>query len=118
MISANRSARKSGRAGPVSRPGALAAGPCPRGELGGLYADMVSSAMRNIEDTFAGIDGTLKAARGDLGRAQVFTLGVGVNSSNASNFTYLASTGMVEFYAIPRPGSPPTIWPGPIHATC
>jgi DNA-binding MurR/RpiR family transcriptional regulator len=26
------------------------------GDLGGLYADMVEAAMRNIEETFAGID--------------------------------------------------------------
>ncbi|MEM6306107.1 MAG: SIS domain-containing protein, partial [Pseudomonadota bacterium] len=29
------------------------------------------------------------------------------NNSNARNFTYLASTGMVQFHAIPRPGSTP-----------
>ena len=34
-------------------------------------------------------------------------LGVGVNHSVARNFTYLASTGMTEFHAIPRPGSTP-----------
>jgi hypothetical protein len=28
-----------------------------------------------------------------------------VNNANARNFTYLASTGMTEFHAIPRPGS-------------
>jgi len=38
----------------------------------------------------------------------VYTLGVGVNHSNASNFTYLASTGMVQFHAIPRPASTAT----------
>jgi DNA-binding MurR/RpiR family transcriptional regulator len=58
---------------------------------------------------------TLKEAAEAIWAArQVFTLGVGVNNSNASNFTYLASTGMVQFHAIPRPAaSPPTIWPGP-----
>lgn len=77
------------------------------GKLGALYADMVNSAISNIEDTFANIDvGTLKQAAETVWAARrVFTLGVGVNSSNASNFTYLASTGMVEFYAIPKPGS-------------
>jgi DNA-binding MurR/RpiR family transcriptional regulator len=77
------------------------------GKLGALYADMVSSAISNIEDTFANIDvGTLKMAAETIWAARrVFTLGVGVNSSNASNFTYLASTGMVEFYAIPKLGS-------------
>lgn len=77
------------------------------GKLGALYADMVNSAISNIEDTFANIDvGTLKQAAETVWTARrVFTLGVGVNSSNASNFTYLASTGMVEFYAIPKTGS-------------
>ncbi|WP_171229867.1 MurR/RpiR family transcriptional regulator [Ruegeria sp. HKCCA4008] len=79
------------------------------GELGGLYADMVGAAIRNIEETFAGIDAaTLKAAAEDIWNCrQIFTLGVGVNNSNARNFTYLASTGMKQFHAIPRPGSTP-----------
>ncbi|MEX0365508.1 MAG: MurR/RpiR family transcriptional regulator [Ruegeria sp.] len=79
------------------------------GELGGLYADMVGAAIRNIEDTFAGIDATrLKVAADDIWNSrQVYTLGVGVNNSNARNFTYLASTGMKQFHAIPRPGSTP-----------
>ncbi|MBO9411668.1 MULTISPECIES: MurR/RpiR family transcriptional regulator [unclassified Ruegeria] len=79
------------------------------GELGGLYADMVGAAIRNIEETFAGIDAaSLKAAAEDIWDCrQIFTLGVGVNNSNARNFTYLASTGMKQFHAIPRPGSTP-----------
>ncbi|WP_170333098.1 MurR/RpiR family transcriptional regulator [Ruegeria arenilitoris] len=79
------------------------------GELGGLYADMVGAAIRNIEETFAGIDAAnLKAAAEDIWNCrQIFTLGVGVNNSNARNFTYLASTGMKQFHAIPRPGSTP-----------
>ncbi|MCE8546625.1 MurR/RpiR family transcriptional regulator [Ruegeria pomeroyi] len=77
------------------------------GELGGLYADMVGAAIRNIEETFAGIDAErLKtAAEAIWASRQVFTLGVGVNSANARAFTYLASTGMTDFHAIPRPGS-------------
>ncbi|KIC07405.1 silent information regulator protein Sir2 [Leisingera sp. ANG-M1] len=77
------------------------------GELGGLYADMVGAAMRNIEETFAGIDAqALEAAAHAIWNSrQVFTLGVGVNNANARNFTYLASTGMKQFHAIPRPGS-------------
>lgn len=79
------------------------------GELGGLYADMVGAALRNIEETFAAIDAEdLKvAAEAIWASRQVFTLGVGVNNSNARNFTYLASTGMKQFHAIPRPGSTP-----------
>ncbi|MDC0658878.1 MurR/RpiR family transcriptional regulator [Leisingera sp. SS27] len=80
------------------------------GDLGGLYADMAEGAIRNLEETFAGIDaGALKsAAEAIWASRQVFTLGVGVNNANARNFTYLASTGMVQFHAIPRPGSTPT----------
>ena len=77
------------------------------GAMGALYADMVASALRNIEETFAGIpaDELQAAARMIWDSRQVFTLGVGVNSANAQNFTYLASTGMVQFHAIPRMGS-------------
>ncbi|KUF10732.1 MurR/RpiR family transcriptional regulator [Pseudoponticoccus marisrubri] len=80
------------------------------GDLGGLYADMALGAIRNLEETFAGIDAeALKAAAEAIWASrQVFTLGVGVNNANARNFTYLASTGMVQFHAIPRPGSTPT----------
>ena len=79
------------------------------GKLGGLYKGMVNAAIQNIEDTFASIDtADLKAAASAIVKSrQTFTLGVGVNSSNAQNFTYLASTGMVQFYAIPRNGSTP-----------
>ena len=77
------------------------------GELGGLYADMVGAAIRNIEETFAGVSTeALQEAATDIWNSrQVYTLGVGVNNSNARNFTYLASTGMKQFHAIPRPGS-------------
>ena len=79
------------------------------GDLGGLYADMVRDVLANIEDTFAGISTEdLKTAADDIWAARrVFVLGVGVNNSVARNFTYLASTGMTEFHAIPRPGSTP-----------
>jgi len=77
------------------------------GDLGGLYADMAEAAIRNLEDTFSGIDaeGMKRAAEAIWSSRQVFTLGVGVNNANARNFTYLASTGMTQFHAIPRPGS-------------
>ena len=78
-----------------------------RGQLGELYADMVAGTLSNIETTFAGIDenSLKKAAETIWNSRQTFTLGVGVNSANAQNFTYLASTGMVQFHAIPKPGS-------------
>lgn len=77
------------------------------GGLGGLYADMAEAAIRNIEETFSHIDAdALQSAALDIWSSrQVFTLGVGVNNANACNFTYLASTGMKQFHAIPRAGS-------------
>ena len=81
----------------------LAAG----GEMGALYADMITAMIRNIEESFSGISagGLVAAARAIWASRQTFVLGVGVNSANAQNFTYLARTGMESFHAIPRPGS-------------
>lgn len=78
-------------------------------DLGGLYADMVQDMLRNLEGTFAGISADqLKAAATAIWNSRnVFVLGVGVHNSNARNFTYLASTGMVQIQAIPKPGSTP-----------
>lgn len=78
-----------------------------RGELGELYAEMAKSTLQNVEATFAAANEVdlQAAARAIWSSRSVFTLGVGVNSANASNFSYLASTGMKEFHAIPRPGS-------------
>lgn len=77
------------------------------GDLGGLYADMVGAAIQNLEESFAAIsaEDLKRAAEAIWNSRQVFTLGVGVNNANARNFTYLASTGMKQFHAIPRPGS-------------
>lgn len=79
------------------------------GDMGSLYADIVGSTLRNIEDSFSGIsvEDLQKAGTLIWNARRVLTLGVGVNNSNARNFTYLASTGMVDFHAIPRPGSTP-----------
>ncbi|MBC6443789.1 MAG: MurR/RpiR family transcriptional regulator [Rhodobacteraceae bacterium] len=77
------------------------------GQLGALYHDMLDAAFRNIEDTFAGIsEADLRNVAKDIWTSRkVYILGVGVNHSNASNFGYLAATGMSDFHAIPRPGS-------------
>ncbi|MFV1876379.1 MurR/RpiR family transcriptional regulator [Nioella sp.] len=77
------------------------------GDLGGLYADMAEAAIGNIEESFAATtaEAMKAAAEAIWASRQVFTLGVGVNNANARNFTYLASTGMTQFHAIPRPGS-------------
>ncbi|MEM9061915.1 MAG: MurR/RpiR family transcriptional regulator [Pseudomonadota bacterium] len=80
------------------------------GDLGALYADMVQGALTNIEESFAAIDAdSLKSAAEAIWSARnVYTLGVGINNSNARSFTYLASTGMVQFHALPRAGSSAT----------
>jgi len=77
------------------------------GGLGGLYADMVQGCLRNIEDSFANIseDSLKEAAETIWAARRVFVLGVGVMNANARNFTYLASTGMTDFHAIPQLGS-------------
>jgi len=79
------------------------------GAMGTVYADMVQSTLANIEQTFADIQiNQLTAAATAVWQSRnVFTLGVGINNSNARNFTYLASTGMVQFHAIPKSGSTP-----------
>lgn len=79
------------------------------GDLGGLYADMVQGALRNVEETLAAITPKKleEAAQAIWKSRNVYVLGVGINHSNAGNFTYLASTGMVQINAIPRPGSTP-----------
>ncbi len=77
------------------------------GKLGNLYAEMAHAALRNVEETFAGIDeADLTAAARAIRRSrETFVLGIGVHYRNACNFTYLAGTGMDGFQAIPRPGS-------------
>ncbi|MEM9228740.1 MAG: MurR/RpiR family transcriptional regulator [Pseudomonadota bacterium] len=79
------------------------------GDLGGLYADMVQETLRNVEATFADVslDQLQAAATAIWNSRNVYVLGVGIHNSNARNFTYLASTGMVQIHAIPRPGSTP-----------
>ncbi|MEM7197106.1 MAG: MurR/RpiR family transcriptional regulator [Pseudomonadota bacterium] len=79
------------------------------GKLGVLYADMVQAALANLEETFTGIDATQlhEAALAIWQSRNVYVLGCGVNNANARNFAYLASTGMVQFYAIPNQGSVP-----------
>ncbi len=79
------------------------------GDLGGLYADMIGAVLKNVEDSFAGItaDELEAAARAIWASRSVYVLGVGINNAVARAFTYLASTGMVDFHALPRAGSTP-----------
>ena len=68
---------------------------------------MVSDSLDYIARTFEGIDESdLAAAAKMIWKARrVYIMGVGVNHTNASNFAYLAATGMNDFIAIPRPSS-------------
>ncbi len=77
------------------------------GKLSQLYADMAASAIRNIEETFAATsDAAVKAAADAIVAARrTYVLGVGVNSSNARNFAYLADMAVDTIEAIPRHGS-------------
>ncbi len=79
------------------------------GALGGLYADMAGSALRNVEETFAGVRPAEMeaAARTIWASRSVFALGVGAMNPPAQGFAYLASTGMRGVRAIPRQGSTP-----------
>ena len=81
-----------------------------QGEMGGLYADMVTSGpAERIEETFASIseEDMRAAAEAIWNSRSVYVLGVGVNNSNARNFTYLASTGndTVSCHSAARLGS-------------
>ena len=77
------------------------------GGLSNLYGEMISDALENIDATFAGIskDDLESAAKAIWNSRDVYTMGVGVNSGIANCFTYLARTCMVQFHAVPRPGS-------------
>lgn len=77
------------------------------GKLPGLFADMASSAIDNIENTFASIDfRELKKAADQIVSAQrTYVLGVGVYHSLANNFAYLAGMAVENVHAIPRPGN-------------
>ncbi|MGI9507795.1 MAG: MurR/RpiR family transcriptional regulator [Geminicoccaceae bacterium] len=76
------------------------------GRLGGLYADMASAAIRNVEQTFAYADArSLKAAADAIVEARhAYILGDGMNHALARNFSYLAGMAMDRVEAIPREG--------------
>ena len=77
------------------------------GGLSGLYAEMVTSAIQNIEDTFAATDEAALRAAADVivAARRTYVLGVGVNNMNARNFSYLADMAVDTVESIPRTGS-------------
>lgn len=80
------------------------------GKLAGLYADMAASAIRNIEKTFAATNdkSIKKAADAIVAARRTYVLGVGVNNTNARNFTYLADMALDSLQSIPKQGSTAT----------
>ncbi len=77
------------------------------GKLGGLFGDMASSAITNIEQSFAATDAdAMKAAADAIVRARhCYVLGVGINHMLARGFAYLARMAVENVRAIPRDGS-------------
>ncbi|MCP5082548.1 MAG: MurR/RpiR family transcriptional regulator [Alphaproteobacteria bacterium] len=77
------------------------------GKLDGLYANMASGAIANIEQTFAATDAArMKAAADAIVSARTaYILGVGINHTLARSFTYLADMALDNVRAIPRTGS-------------
>ena len=77
------------------------------GKLDGLYANMASGAIANIEQTFAATDAArMKAAADAIVAARTaYILGVGINHTLARSFTYLADMALDTVRAIPRTGS-------------
>ena len=78
-----------------------------KGELGRLYADMASVAIRNIETTLASSDATqMEQAALALHHAKKrYMLGVGINHALAESFCYLADMASLSIDAIPKFGS-------------
>ena len=68
---------------------------------------MASSAIQNIEETSAATSDAAmtEAADAIVAARRTYVLGVGVNASNARNFTYLADMAVDTIEAIPRYGS-------------
>lgn len=77
------------------------------GKLSGLFADMASSAIGNIEETFAATDDKAmkRAADAIVSARRTYVLGVGINYTNARNFTYLANMALEDLRSIPMQGS-------------
>ena len=77
------------------------------GRLGGLFASMASSAIANVEATFAGTDARhmRAAARAICEARTVSVLGVGINHTIARNFTYLADMAIDTMRTVPRDGT-------------
>jgi DNA-binding MurR/RpiR family transcriptional regulator len=85
--------------------------PVNQGAMGAVYADMVQSTLANIEQTFADIqiNQLIAAATAVWQSKNVFTLGVGINNSNARNF-YLSSVNWDGSISLPSRSQAPRPW--------
>lgn len=77
------------------------------GRHGKLFANMASSSIMNLEQTFADTDAMKikTAADAILEAGTAYVLGVGLCHSLARNFAYLADMALDNVVAIPRDGS-------------
>lgn len=77
------------------------------GQLAHLFGDLAESAIKNIEQSFAGINPqTLQAAATQILHAKkCFVMGVGINNTLARNFAYLGDMATQNIQAIPREGA-------------
>lgn len=80
-----------------------------KGELADLYADMAASSLANIERMFSSCSTTnMESAARDIVNARMtYVLGLGVGSSVARNFAYLASMALDTVRAIPNDAALP-----------
>jgi DNA-binding MurR/RpiR family transcriptional regulator len=77
------------------------------GKHGRLYGTMASSAIANLEATFAGADARRIKAAADaiIDARKTYVLGMGINHTLARGFAYLADMALDSVEAIPRDGS-------------
>lgn len=76
------------------------------GKLAGLYTEIATASITNIERLFSGTTSlAIKAAADDIVQAPTtYVLGTGMANSIAAHFTYLAGNAIGKVTAIPRDG--------------
>lgn len=80
------------------------------GKLAGLYSEIATASIANIEQQFSGTTSVaIKAAADDIVHAPTtYVLGTGMANSIAAYFAYIASLAIGKVTAIPRDGLLPT----------
>lgn len=79
------------------------------GKLSGLYTEMATTSINNIERLFSETTArAIKGAADDIGKARTtYVLGLGILNAVAVNFAHLAGMAFAGIRAIPRDGLPP-----------